>query len=322
MAKETVLVTGGAGRLGRALTGELLRKGMDVRVLVQSDNDAVRIPAGVAPYVGDITDERALIRACRGVDMVFHLAAIVSQFREGPHEIMRTNAMGTRRVMEAARHAKARKVIFASTVNVYGRVRKELLTEESEPKPTDTYGLSKVVAEKEIMGSGMNYTILRMATIYGPGFENSFLKVFKAIKEGKAYIIGSGKNHLPLVHINDAVSAFMLAASKKVSDRKTYNITDGREYTQEYLFNLAADLLGVPKPDKHISPLVVNIVAKARGLDRDEIRFVTSDKRIDISKAKKELGFRPKESVESGAGYLLNRFLMYHESYHKAKEEG
>jgi nucleoside-diphosphate-sugar epimerase len=165
--KKTVLVTGGAGRLGRALVTELVRQGEEVRVLVQTREDALRLAPGATPYVGDIADEEALRKACKGVDAVIHLAAIVSQYRTGSHEILRTNVLGTRKVAAAAKAAGAKKIIFASTVNVYGRVRKERLDEKKEPRPTDTYGQSKRLAEREIMDSGLNYTILRMATIYG-----------------------------------------------------------------------------------------------------------------------------------------------------------
>ncbi len=306
--KEIILVTGGAGRLGRHIVARLVGDGYEVRVLVQNRDDAARITSGAIPYLGDIADEGAVEKACSGVTTIIHLAAIVSQYRTGSREILRTNALGTRRLARVAKRAGARKIIFASTVNVYGRARKGKLDEKSEPKPTDTYGQSKRLAEKEIMGSGLDYTIFRMATIYGPGFEGSFLKIFKSIKEGKAYVVGRGDNRLALVHINDVVNAFELALQKKrESKNKIYNISDGREYTQKGLFEMAAKMLGVPKPTRHISPILVHIVAKAKGLDTDEIRFITSDRSIDISKARKELGFRPKETAERGASYLLNK---------------
>ncbi len=309
LKKEIVLVTGGTGRLGRHITTSLIDKGMEVRVLVQTKEDTVRAKAGSIPYLGDITDEKAIEKACVGADIVIHLAAMVSQYKTGLNEIMRINTLGTRKLAEIAKKSGVKKIIFASTINVYGRVRKEELSEESRLMPTDSYGQSKLLAEKEIIDSGLDYTILRMATIYGPGFESSFLKVFKAVKEGKAFIIGNGNNNLSLVHIKDVVRAFELVLEKRENSRnKIYNITDGRTYTQKYLLTLAANTLGVEAPEKHVNTLVAKMVAKARGLDTDELRFITSDRKIDISKARKELGFKPTESVESGAGYLLSKF--------------
>ncbi len=307
--KRIALVTGGAGRLGRALTARLIEEGIETRVLVRREEDASRIAPGAIPYVGSIDDVPALEMACSGAENVFHMAAIVSEYRLGASSIMRTNVIGTRKLLAAARDAKVARLFYPSSANVYGRVRKELLDEESALKPSDTYGLSKSMAEKEIVESKVGYTIFRLATIYGPGFENSFFRVLKAVRDGKAYIMGDGKNRLAMVHVNDAVNAFVLAAGKKGSINKIYNVGDGREYTQEYLLDLAADLLGVARPQSHINKLAAGILAKAKGLDRDEIRFMTSDRKLDISRARKELGFRPVESVESGSRYILGRFL-------------
>src|SRR5579863_2859993 len=134
--QEIILITGGAGRLGRALAGELIKSGRQVRILVQKKEDALGIPSGSVPYEGDLGDEQALGKACKGVNVVIHLAAIVSQYRTGSKEILRTNTLGTKMVTDAAKKAGVRRILFASTVNVYGRVRKERLTEDSRPMPS------------------------------------------------------------------------------------------------------------------------------------------------------------------------------------------
>lgn len=294
--------------MGRALVAQLLKEKKQVRVLVRDKADTMGITPGAVPFIGDITNADSLDKACEGVGTVFHLAAIVSQYRNGSQEIIRTNILGTRTVARAAKDAGVKRMLFPSTLNVYGRVRRERLSEDSHPRPTDIYGQSKLLAEKEVLDSGLDFTIFRIATIYGQGFEDSFLKIFKAVKYNKAYIVGNGKNHLALVNINDLVRAFMLALAKRSASNETYNISDGKDYTQEYLMGLVADLLRVKKPQRHISPLLVKIIAKARGLDTDEIRFITSDRLIDISKAKKELGFAPRENIKKGGTYLLSKF--------------
>ena len=303
--KEVILVTGGAGRLGRALVRRLLSDGREVRVLVDGKEDILSITQGAVPYLGNIVDSAAMARACKDVDTVFHLAAIVSQYRLGSAEILRTNTMGTKVLLDAANDAGANKLLFSSTLNVYGRVRKERLTETSEPRPTDTYGQSKALAEKEIIRSGINYTIFRMATIYGPGFSNSFMKMFDMVRQGKAYIIGKGRNHIPLLHVSDAVNAFILAMDKRISTNSIYNLSDGQDYTQEYLFDFIAGLIGTKRPDRHVHPMLVKAVSKSRGLDIDEVRFMTTDRLVDISKAKKQLGWKPKMTIESDSSYLL-----------------
>jgi nucleoside-diphosphate-sugar epimerase len=309
--KRIALVTGGAGRLGRTLASKLVEDGYEVRCLIQRKEDALEAPPGTIPYLGDITDEKALADACAGVELVIHLAAIVSEYRGGPKDIMKTNVLGTRRVVDAAKAAGARRLLFASSTSVYGRKRRGKLNEDSETGPSDTYGQSKVLAEKEVVNSGLNYTIFRIATIYGPGFEDFFLKMFGIVRQGRGFMVGKGENHIPLVHINDVVRAFQLALEEKVSRNKIYIITDGRIYTQREIVETIATLVGVPTPEKRVSPLLVRVVSKGMNLDRDEIGFLMTDKVMDISRARKQLGFRPKKSLESDSGELLKEMTTY-----------
>ena len=304
-----VLITGAAGRLGRMLSSMLVSSGARVRALVSKKERMIDLPTGVVPFVGDINDAEALKKACEGVEIVYHLAAIVSQYKSTTRELMRVNANGAKSIADAASATDVKRIIFTSSVDVYGRERKGPLDEESELRPTDMYGYSKLIAEQNISSGNTPYTILRLATIYGEGFESSFFKVFKALRAGRIYIIGTGKNHMPLLNVNDLLSSMVLAASNRASAGKVYNITDGESHTQEELLNLAADWLGVPRPQKHINPMLVKIFAKRRGLDSDELRFLTSDRIINISKAKRELGYEPKIGIKEGGKELVKKFI-------------
>ncbi len=148
-----------------------------------------------------------------------------------------------------------------------------------------------------------------MAAIYGKEFAGPYFKVFKAIKEGKAYIIGDGNNHLSLVNIDDVVNAYMLSEHKRKASRNVYNLTDGVPYTQQQLFNIVADMLKSERPSRHISPIVVRLLAKRRGLDSDELRFIMSNRIVDTAKVKKELGFRPTVDIKDGTMDLIKEFL-------------
>ncbi len=308
---KTVFVTGGAGRVGRCLVRSLVEKGYTVRTLSETKDFMGRMPSGVIPYVGDINDRKMLDEAFDGVDTVFHLAAIVSEHRASTRDIMRVNVKGTANVVEASISNKVPHIIFSSSVDVYGKDREDVLTEESRLAPTDKYGHSKALAEKEIeRHSGkIRYTIMRTSAIYGSEFAASYFKMFRAVKEGKAYIIGNGSNHLSLVHIDDVVSAYMLAMESGTGTSGIYNISDGVAYTQEQLLDLIADMLKVERPARHISPLVVKLLAKRRNLDSDELRFIMSNRLVDISKARRELGFKPKVDIAKGGAALIEEFL-------------
>jgi len=313
--KEVDLVTGANGKLGKELVKSLLKKGDVVRALVRSKENIVELPPGVVPYIGDITHQKVLDSACNGVDNVYHLAAAVSEYRYKTEELIHINVEGTRNVLDAAEKCGAKHLIFTSTIDVYGRKRREVLTEESPLKPSDKYGYSKMLAENIVKeyASTLPYTILRLATIYGPSFEAPYFKVLKALQEGKIYIIGNGQNHLALLHVYDALQSLILPrVYAGISKNKVYNVTDGNSYTQELLFNMAADMLKVPRPKRHLSEFIVRLVAKSHGLDSDELRFLTSNRVIDITKIKSELGFKPFVEIRVGMGELVTSYLKRH----------
>ncbi|MDE1825517.1 MAG: NAD(P)-dependent oxidoreductase [Candidatus Micrarchaeota archaeon] len=305
------VVTGASGKMGRQLIKQLLWRGDTVRALVKRKEMILELPAGAIPFLGDINDQKVLETMCSGADYVFHLAAIVSAFKAATQEIMRVNVEGTRNLLDACEAGKVRHVVFLSTVDVYGHVRHDVLREDSKLDPRDRYGLSKVLAEEEILKyvDKVPFTIFRCAQIYGEGFEYYFFRVFRAIKEQKAYLIGDGQNKLNLIHVNDAINAMLLATTKRESIHQIYNLSDGKTYTQEQLFNLAADLLGVPRPSRHISRLIIKFVAKQRNIDVDELRFLTSNRNMDTGKIKGQLGFFAKVEIKDGAKEFVGEFV-------------
>ncbi|MGC8652210.1 MAG: NAD-dependent epimerase/dehydratase family protein [Candidatus Micrarchaeia archaeon] len=300
-----ILVTGASGRLGSALVKALIAKGYRVNALVQKGDNEVE---GASTFFADINDKATIEKAFENVDIAVHLAAIVSQYKFGKVAIHRVNVEGTRNVVDLCKIHNVNRIIFASTVDVYGQNRQNVLNEGSTLKPADAYGKSKVEAERIIVSSGIAYTIFRMAVIYGPAFEASFFKVFDAVAKGKAYIIGDGVNVLSLINIKDVVNAYILAIQGGGAPSGIYNLGDGMYYTQSYLYNLAARLLGVNSMPKHISKLLAFIVARAKGFDIDELRFITSNRKLDISKVKKELSFTPKVDIINGGSELVNMF--------------
>ncbi len=309
--RKKIFVTGGTGRLGTMLLERLVSKGYEVRTLVVNAEKIRNLPGGTIPFIGNLTDIHTLEDACEGVDTVFHLASIITHDHEKSSDIMRVNVEGTRKLLDVCKRAGVKKIIYTSTVDVYGKIRRGILTEESEPRPSDVYGYSKMLAEKEIASSGIDYTIFRIAAIYGPSFATSFFKLFRIVKEGKAVIIGGGKNHLSLIHIDDVVDALASSIGNPACRNRVYNLSDGEIYTQEFLLNLAAEMLHVKKVDRHVSSIIVNMLARKRNLDSDELRFLTSDRVLDISRVREDLDFSPKVDIRVGGGELVDMFLRH-----------
>lgn len=307
---ETVFVTGASGRLGKAMMKTLVDSGSIVRALIMRKDEITQIAPGVVPFVGHLGNAQVLEEACDGADVVFHFAGLVHAAKSTAAQVMEANVEGTRTLAEACKKKNVGHLIFTSTVDVYGRKRNGSLNEDSQVLPTDKYGHSKMLAEQVVIKSGVPYTIVRLANVYGPGFEHSFFKVFRAVKEGKMIIIGDGRNRLAMVNVHDVIKAMVLIkANPQISVGKVYNLGDGNVYTQEGLIDLAADLMNAKRPERHVQEFLVRLLAKTRNLDSDELRFLTSDRAIDISRIRKDLGFTPDMDINEGGKELVDEFL-------------
>ena len=331
MAKEidrpVDLVTGATSKLGALIVKRLVDNGHEVRAIIRGepavDPGWKQLPPGVKPYIADITlknerDAGELQKACEGVDNIFHVASAVYNYKHTYDEFIDINVVGTENVINAALNAnKGKPVRFmcVGSVTVYGYRRPgEVLTEESNTHPESNYSKSKLMQEEVVKAyadsnPGLKYTILRYSTLYGPGYENSFFKVFQLLKEGKLMYIGDGTNHLSLIHVQDAADAIVEAAENTKSINETYNVTDNEYHTIKSLFELAAHLLGVPAPTKSRSTTVARLSRRFVNLKYDEFEFLTSDRMISSDKIFKDIGFKPKIKIDRGSNELVQDFL-------------
>ncbi len=304
-----IVVTGASGRLGHLLVKRLLEEGNSVGALIKDRGEIRELPPGAIPMMGNITNRNELNDAFSGAEVVYHTAGLMHT-KASTQEMMLINVEGTKNVAAACVKNKVKRLVFTSTTDVYGNKRKGIIDESTEPFATDKYGYTKMLAEQEVMKSGAPYTILRIATIYGPSFEHSFFKIFKALKEGNVVIIGRGDNRLPMVHIDDVIDAMVMVMKKRSACiNKIYNISDGDGHTQEYLMKLASGMLGVAAPTKHVQEIVVKLLAKTRNIDSDELRFITADREPAIGSIKKDLGWEPRVHVEQGGKKLVDDFI-------------
>lgn len=334
--RSVSLVTGATSGLGRALINRLISRGDEVRAIIRSQPkehaEWKKLPPGVVPYVSDLTfrsadDEKNLKSACRGVDSVFHIAGGTYNSTLNYDQLVEINVIGTENLLKCVADScessdKRIHFIYPSSITVYGyRRRGEMISESTDPRPGSPYSETKLMAEHTIQSyanehSCMFYTILRLGTLYGRGYEQpSFFKAFRLIKSGKMRYIGSGNNHLTLAHVSDAADAAMLAADKpKISENKVYNITDGKEHTPKELFTMVANFMGVKPPSKSINPAIARLMVKAVGLNYDEYEFLASDRVVDISKAKRELGYSPVRRLDVDGLAMAEAFLASHKA--------
>ncbi len=322
------LVTGASAGLGRELINLLLAENHEVRALLRhspvDSSEWMSLPPSVKLYIADLTsnaeeDQRVLEEACEDVDNIFHMAGASYNFQYTYDELINTNVVGTDNLMSACqavnRHnTKMTHFIYTSSVTVYGYKRTgEVLDEDAELKPASHYSESKEMAERVVKSFSetdpkIRYTILRLGTLYGDHYKNSFFKIFGLIKEGKALYVGDGSNHLTLIHEKDAARLMLLAAQSQKSLNNVYNATDGVAYTVKWLFEFVAKQLKVSPPTRSVSHTLAKIMRPVVNIKSDELEFLASDRTVSIERARKDLGYAPKERMEKAGAELLQLF--------------
>ena len=260
-----ILVTGGAGFIGSHLVRHLLAKGEQVTAL---DNLSTGLAGNLPPEAKlvemDILDEDLpKVVATGAFDAIVHLAAqtMVDTSIKNPLLDTRENLLGTVQVLEAARAANVKRVIFASTAAVYGDVKEDdLPVREAQPTlPLSFYGLSKLSVEKylEMYENlyGMEYVVLRFANVYGErqgdGGEGGVISIFaKAVAEGRDITIyGDGEQTRDFVYAGD-IAEGIWAALRTEEVNAAYNLSTQTETSLRELVSLLAEIRGreiVPK---------------------------------------------------------------------------
>ena len=177
MSAEQVFVTGGTGFVGGRLVATLLQGGRRVRALARSTSERPASGAGDVEWVtGDVLDRGSLRRGMAGCAEVFHLAAYAKNWAKVPSTFFRVNVEGARNVFEAASEAGVRRVVYTSTVVVFGPTPPGIVGDEAMPRATPLffteYEESKAVAEKEALeraSRGLPVVIVHPTRLYGPG---------------------------------------------------------------------------------------------------------------------------------------------------------
>ncbi|MBI4507234.1 MAG: SDR family oxidoreductase [Chloroflexi bacterium] len=265
------LVTGGAGFIGSHLVAALLERGQRVRVL---DDLSTGQAARLAPFAGRIElvqasllDERALADAVRGVDLIFHQAALPSVQRsvEDPFSNHMANATGTLRLLLAAREAGAPRVVYASSSSVYGDTPTLPKVETMPPQPLSPYAVSKLAGEHYCTVFarlfGVATVSLRYFNVFGPAQDPTsqyaavIPRFVTAMLRGeRPTIYGDGLQSRDFSYVANAVHANLLAAEADGLAGQAVNIATGRRYTLLDLVAALNRLLGTSIAPRHAPP--------------------------------------------------------------------
>ena len=234
-----VCVTGGTGFLGGALVRRLLAEHVPVRVFARPSHRADELEARGAEVVrGELGDAEAVARAVRGTELVYHVAAKVDSAGTEA-DFFETNVSGTERVLTACREQGVRRVVYESSIAVYGLVRNGEHIDENTPfdefpKLRDSYSQSKLAAD-ELASSfarrtGFPVVIMRPGIIYGPG--KPLPIGLLAFNLGKGtFVFGSADSHFPLNYVENLIDAMQMAANLEGEQLREFNIVDDEELT-------------------------------------------------------------------------------------------
>lgn len=306
-----MLVTGATGCVGSSLAELLRTKGHSVRALVRGGGDSVFLRSlGVELVRGELDDRASLDAAVRGVDAVFHCAAVVSDWAS-LEEMRRVNVEGLERLLEASAAAGVRRFVFMSSMVVLGMGRQENLDESAPYVFTgDHYNTTKIEAEKLVMEfsakSGLSVTVIRAPYVYGPRDRQMFPRILQYLSRGRYAYIGGGTAPFTLVYVKNLAEGLLKAAESPKAAGQVYNITDGAAVTRRDLITRMADELGLPQPKKNVPyPVAVAVCALCETvaklfrlktppiLNRFRLKFMTAHLTFDISKARRDLGYGP-----------------------------
>lgn len=304
------LVTGGAGFIGSHLVERLLALGMQVTVI---DNYSTGRPTNLAHagsdgnlrvYEADVSDNAAILPLFEGIDWVFHLAALadIVPSIQLPMQYHRSNVDGTFAVLEAARAAGVKRLVYAASSSCYGVPDKYPTPETAQARPQYPYALTKYVGEQYVMHWAQVYKLpcvsLRLFNVYGPrsrtsGTYGAVFGVFLAQKlAGKPFtVVSDGTQTRDFTFVTDVAEAFVMAARSDLAG-EIMNVGSGDHYS----VNRLVELLGGEKVH----------IPKRPG--EPDCTFA------DIRKIKGLLGWSPRTTFENGVATMLKNIDYWREA--------
>ena len=308
---RNVLVTGGAGFIGRELVRNLIKFNYHVTSFDVSeqfsrhkeffnnlDNSKLLI------HSGSILDKTALRSAFKNVDTVIHLAAMLGVKKTESNRLscMEINVSGTENVLNACVLDNVKKIIFASSSEVYGEPSHNPISEDDETKGKTVYAVSKLAGEELVKGYNqlnpkLKYTIVRFFNTYGEGQVAQFVLtrfVNNVLRGENPIVYGSGSQVRSYGHVEDVTNGLMEIIENSISDNKIYNLGNSNQVMT--LVELANKVIEVLAPDQGIK---VDVLGSFDGSDRHADREIHT-RYCDTSLAFSDFGYSPKIDIEEG----------------------
>lgn len=324
------LVTGATGFLGSHLVDRLLQRKWEVHVLVRKRSDLKWLLGKKVHYHrGDLVgDPKGLREGLEGVDVCFHLAGVVAASR--PSLYFEVNAQGTSELLESALKVNPgiKRIVMSSSLAAHGPCpNEEPAREDDDCHPITDYGRSKRDAELIAFRymERLPIVLIRPPAIYGPR-DNQVRHYFWMARHGFLPLPPGGRHLLNIAYVQDVVTGLLLAAEKAQAVGQIYFIGDQKNYGWEEVAEVIARSLNrrawkfrIPLPIAYLASGVSGFLGWLRGGKTPLVRvnlknFLAKNWSLDIRKAREELGYEPRHSLDQGvketaAWYLENNWL-------------
>jgi dihydroflavonol-4-reductase len=313
---DCAFITGGGGFVGSAVARKLVAAGLQVRALVRHNSPRANLDGLPIEIVeGDMRDREAVFRAAKDARYVFHVAADYRLWAPDPDEIMRNNLEGTRVVMEAARDARAERIVYTSSVATLKLPADGSPADETTPLPENegigAYKRSKVAAERlveRMINDGLPAVIVNPSTPIGPRDLRPTPTGRLIVEAASGCMPGFIDTGLNLVHVDDVAAGHLAALNRgRIGERY---ILGGENMTLAALLGRIAALTGRPPPRLRLPrALIYPIAFAAEALAQitkrepfvtlDGLRMAKHRMYFTSAKAERQLGYQPRPVEEA-----------------------
>jgi nucleoside-diphosphate-sugar epimerase len=331
-----VLVTGASGFIGSHLITRCIKEGYIVKALVRKGNGCIAMlkKDGVEVVEGDIRDTEAVNKAVNGCDIVFHAAALTSDWG-ALQDFRDINIGGTRHVCEAALRHKVKRLVYISSFEAFNHSRFERIDEQTPfAIRNQSYPDSKIegtITVQEYAAKGMSASIVYPVWVYGPGDRTLFPLLADGIHDRQLFYWA---HHAPinLIYIDNLVDLLMLSALQSDAEGESFLACDGEKITFEELCERVAAEIHAPSPSLYLPYAFVYLLAgvmeafyriikssKRPLLTRQAVILLASRVIIDTSKVRRVLGWLPVVSQDEGIRRTLKWLITIDPSDWKQK---
>ena len=314
---KKVLVTGATGFLGKYVVKELVEHGYQVRAFGRNSKVGRSLEnSSVSYFQGDLTKADDVLEACKGMDLVVHAGALSTVW--GPWEdFYQANVLGTKYVLEACRQTDIQRLVYVSSPSVYAAPKDQLAIKESdapEENNLNNYIRSKLASEKLFKDyPDVPSIILRPRGLFGIGDTSILPRVINLSQKIGIPLIGDGRQLMDMTCVENVALAIRLAIEAPEAKGEVYNITNGEPRAFRDLLEESLTGLGYPIKYRKIPASLISGIASSleflyknlnlKGeppLTRYTYYLLRYSQTLDISKAERELGYRPKINISEG----------------------